>query len=410
MLTLHARWVLPMAGPALDNGWVAVAGDRIAAVGHERPHGARAAGDVDLGRSVLLPGLVNAHTHLELSYLAGAVAPAARFTDWIRQLMALRRNQPEPAAEAILGPMRAAIAQLRRDGTALVGDVSNTLVSVAALGKAGQPAAVFFEQVRFRAAEAEAAMAAADARLAAVATPPGVRVSLAAHAPYSVSPKLFQLIRQELERDLVARTSVHVAESREEVALVERGTGPWRDLLEEIGAWDPEWTPPGCGPIEYLDRMRVIGERTLAVHCVQATRADLERIAARRATIVTCPRSNRHVGAGEPPVEAFYASGAAVAIGTDSLASAPDLSIWPELAEMRRLAPGVPAARLLDSATRVGAECLGFGSDFGTIEPGKQAALVAVTVPPGIETAAEVEEYLVSGIDAAAIRWVGGPR
>jgi cytosine/adenosine deaminase-related metal-dependent hydrolase len=235
-------------------------------------------------------------------------------------------------------------------------------------------------------------------------------VSLAPHAPYSVSPKLFQLIRQELERDLVARTSVHVAESREEVALVERGTGPWRDLLEEIGAWDPEWTPPGCGPIEYLDRMRVIGERTLAVHCVQATRADLERIAARRATIVTCPRSNRHVGAGEPPVEAFYASGAAVAIGTDSLASAPDLSIWPELAEMRRLAPGVPAARLLDSATRVGAECLGFGSDFGTIEPGKQAALVAVTVPPGIETAAEVEEYLVSGIDAAAIRWVGGPR
>jgi cytosine/adenosine deaminase-related metal-dependent hydrolase len=363
--------------------------------------------DVDFGRAVLLPGLVNAHTHLELSYLAGAVAPAARFTDWIRQLMALRRMQPEPAAPAILGPMRDDIAQLRRDGTAIVGDVSNTLVSVPALAEAGQPAAVFFEQVRFRAVDAEAALSAAAGRLAGLTAPPDVRVALAPHAPYSVSPRLFQLLRHELDRDPFARTSVHVAESREEATLLERGTGAWRDLLEELRAWDPEWTPPGCSPVEYLDRMRVLGERVLAVHCVQASFADLGRIAGRRATIVTCPRSNRHVGVGSPPITEFYASGAAVAIGTDSRASAPDLSIWPELAEMRRLAPGVPASRLLESATRVGAECLGFGADFGTIEAGKRAALVAVSVPPGVETASEVEEYLVSGVETDAVRWAG---
>jgi cytosine/adenosine deaminase-related metal-dependent hydrolase len=408
MLTFRARWVLPIAGPPLDDGWVAVAGDRVAAVGHERRRSARGgAVEVDLGRAVLLPGLVNAHTHLELSYLAGAVPPAARFTDWISQLMALRREQPEPDAAAILGPMHDDIASLRRQGTALVGDVSNTLVSVPALGEAAQPAAVFFELVRLRAADAESVLASAGDRLSALKVPRDIRVSLAPHAPYSVSPMLFQLIRRGLERDPFSRTSVHLGESAEEVELLEHGTGPWRSLLEDLGAWDDEWVAPGCGPVEYLDRMRVLGERLLAVHGVQLSSEDLARLAARRSTLVTCPRSNRHVGVGAPPIEAFYRSGVAVAIGTDSRASAQDLSIWPELAEMRRLAPGVPASRLLESATRIGAECLGFGDEFGTIEPGKRAALVAVTVPHGIGDAAAVEEYLVSGITPDAIRWAG---
>jgi cytosine/adenosine deaminase-related metal-dependent hydrolase len=409
MLTLRARWVLPVAGPPLDEGWVAVEDGRIAAVGHERRSGSGdgAAADVDLGRSVLLPGLVNAHTHLELSYLAGAVPPAARFTDWIRQVMALRREQRDPGAAAILEPMRADIARLRRLGTALVGDVSNTLVSVPALADAAQPAAVFFEQVRFRSAGAETVVAAATERVAALPASGEVRVSLAPHAPYSVSPRLFQSIRRELDRDPFARTSVHLAESTEEMELLERGSGPWRSLLEELGAWDESWVPPRCGPVEYLDRMRVLDERVLVVHGVQLSRADLERLVARRTTLVTCPRSNAHVGVGSPPIEAFYRSGVAVAIGTDSRASAPDLSVWNELAEVRRHASEVPAARLIESATRIGAECLGFGAELGTIEPGKRAALVAVSVPPGVETAVAVEEYLVGGIDPDTVRWAG---
>jgi len=408
MFTLRARWVLPIAAPPLEDGWVAVANGRIVAVGRERRRSARAGtADVDLGRAVLLPGLVNAHTHLELSYLAGAVPPAGRFTDWIRQLMALRRTQPDPGSPAILEPMRADIAGLRRDGTALVGDISNTLVSVPALGEAGQAAAVFFEQVKLRASEGDAIASAAAERLSALSVPPDVRVSLAAHAPYSVSPRLFQSIRRDLDRDPFARTSVHLGESAEELELLAQGTGPWRQLLEDLGAWDDEWVAPGCGPVEYLDRMRFLGERVLAVHAVQLSRLELERLAERRATVVTCPRSNHHVGVGDPPIEAFYQAGVSVAVGTDSRASAPDLSIWPELAAMRRLAPGVPAEHLLRSATQVGAEALGFGAEFGTIEPGKRAALVAVSVPASIEDAFSAQEYLVSGIDPETIRWAG---
>jgi cytosine/adenosine deaminase-related metal-dependent hydrolase len=408
MLTFRARWVLPIAGPPVEDGWVAVAGGRIAAVGRERRRTVRAeTADVDLGRVALLPGLVNAHTHLELSYLAGAVPPAGRFTDWIRGVMALRREQPDASADAILDPMREAIAALPRQGTALVGDISNTLVSVAALGEAGQPAAVFYELIRLRAADADALVAGAVDRLAALVLPPHVRVSLTPHAPYSVSPRLFQAIRRVRDRDPFGRMSVHLAESPEETELLDAGTGAWRQLLDELRAWDDTWIAPGCGTVEYLDRMRVLDDRTLAVHAVQCSRTDLDRLAALGTTVVTCPRSNRYVGVGDPPVAACYAAGVRVAVGTDSLASAPDLSVWPELGAMRRLAPEVPAARLLESATRVGADALGFGSELGTIEPGKRAALVAVPIPPSIRDVAGVQEYLVSGIDPGDARWVG---
>jgi aminodeoxyfutalosine deaminase len=119
--------------------------------------------------------------------------------------------------------------------------------------------------------------------------------------------------------------------------------------------------------------------------------------------VVTCPRSNRWTGAGTPPIERFYASGVRVAIGTDSLASVEDLNLFAEMATVHRLAPAVPAGRILASATRDGAVALGFADDYGTIEPGKRADLIAVAVPTGIE---DVEQYLLSGIEPQAIRWL----
>jgi cytosine/adenosine deaminase-related metal-dependent hydrolase len=133
------------------------------------------------------------------------------------------------------------------------------------------------------------------------------------------------------------------------------------------------------------------------------TSDDLRRLAGRGTTLVTCPRSNRHTGAGAPPVDAFYGAGVRVAIGTDSLASTPDLSIFAELAALRELAPSVPASALLDSATRQGSRALGFDKDLGTIEAGKLARLIAVHAPAGTR---DVEEYLVSGIAQEQITWV----
>jgi 5-methylthioadenosine/S-adenosylhomocysteine deaminase len=121
------------------------------------------------------------------------------------------------------------------------------------------------------------------------------------------------------------------------------------------------------------------------------------------ATVVTCPRSNRWVGVGYPPLERFYRSGVTVAIGTDSLASVEDLNLFSELKTMRYLAPAIPARKLLESATLVGAKALGLERELGSITPGKQAGLLAVALPKGV---ADVEEYLVSGIEPSQITWV----
>jgi cytosine/adenosine deaminase-related metal-dependent hydrolase len=196
---------------------------------------------------------------------------------------------------------------------------------------------------------------------------------------------------------------MHVGESLEEVTFLTGGAGPWRDLLQELGAWESSWEPPSCGPVAYLERLGVLGPTLLAVHAVHLTDAELSTLARHGSTVVTCPRSNAWTGAGDPPVARFYASGVRVAIGTDSLASVPDLSVFAELAALRALAPDVPARALLHSATRAGAEALGYADRFGAIQAGSSADLIAVDLPPGVD---DVEEYLVSGVEPGQLRWL----
>jgi cytosine/adenosine deaminase-related metal-dependent hydrolase len=167
--------------------------------------------------------------------------------------------------------------------------------------------------------------------------------------------------------------------------------------------WNPVWASPGVSPVQYLDDLGLLSPRALAVHGVQMSAVDLDRLAARRTTLVTCPRSNAYTGAGTPPIERFYASKVPIAVGTDSLASTPDLNVFAELAAIRALARDVPASMLLDSATRQGARALGLEADYGTIAPGKRARLISVSLPPGV---GDVEEYLLSGIQPEQIAWL----
>jgi cytosine/adenosine deaminase-related metal-dependent hydrolase len=197
--------------------------------------------------------------------------------------------------------------------------------------------------------------------------------------------------------------SVHLGESVEETELLESGSGPWRGMLQTMGVWRDDWAIPGCGPVEFLDRHGVIDARTLVVHGVQFDAAALARVREIGATLVTCPRSNRWVGVGYPPIERFYQSGVQVAVGTDSLASVEDLNLFAELKTMRWLAPTVPAGRILESATLVGARALGLDGELGTLAAGKRAEIVAVTLPGAVN---DIEEYLVNGIEPAQIAWV----
>jgi cytosine/adenosine deaminase-related metal-dependent hydrolase len=406
LIRYHAAWVLPVSEPPLRDGWVAVDRGRIVAVGRRAPGDARAepgVEDVDLGHVALMPGLVNAHTHLELSYMHDRVPPASDFVTWIRGVVDTRRQQPDARAPEILEGVERAIAHAIACGTAVVGDISNTLVPFEPLARSELAGVVFYEILRFNAPDPAAVVDQACRSIEALTPTERVRASLAAHAPYSVAPLVFRAIRRAMDKDPFAPCSVHLSESPAEVEFIQSGTGPWRRFLEDVGAWNAAWVPPASSPVEYLDASGFLHERLIAVHGVQMTEKDLARLAARRMTLVTCPRSNGHTGAGAPPLGEFYASGVRVAIGTDSLASAPDLNVFAELATLRALAPSVPAASMIESATKNGAVALGFDADYGTIEAGKRARLLAVTVTPGV---GDVEEYLVSGIRPDQLRWV----
>lgn len=395
MQTYRAKWVLPVSGRPLENGWVTTERGRVVAVGAGRADGAV----TDLGDVALLPAFVNAHTHLELSWMAGRVPPATSMPEWIRAMFAVRADAP--GAADIDAAIRTAITGAMQSGTALFGDITNTLAAVPQLEALSADALVFRELVGFSALDpsklvADAWAAPEKHRELIQRINSRCFFSVVAHAPYSVSPALFGAIAAA-KGD--APLTVHVGESPEEMEFLETGTGPFRALLERLGVWDPAWRAPQCGPIEYLERCGYLTPGMLAVHGTHLSDADLARLRDAGGVLVTCPRSNVWVGGGAPDASRFYQSGVRVAVGTDSLASAPNLHMLDELAALRRVAPGVPAARLIESATLIGAEALGFARDFGSIEPGRRAVFAAVTVPLNVT---DVEEYLVGGDAHAA--------
>jgi cytosine/adenosine deaminase-related metal-dependent hydrolase len=403
MTDFRAAWVCPIAHAPIRDGWFRVENGIIAEVGapgSEAPPGAR-----DLGRVAVLPGLVNAHTHLELSHLRGRVPPAAEFVDWLRQLIIARGTSVERDDDAdVIAAARTAAREAHECGTVALGDISNSLVSVQALADGSLEALVFHELLGFKDVEGRGVGETRAKRVAAAARAAAhVRISVAPHAPYSTSAGLFRAIRREVDASSVRVTSVHVGESVGELALLRDGTGPWPGMLRMMRVMPDEWTPPGLDPVAYLDSLGVLDAHTLVVHGVQLQSSALERLAAIGCTLVTCPRSNQWVGVGVPPIDRFYASGVAVAVGTDSLASVDDLNVFQELKAMRWIAPRVAARRLLESATRTGAAALGLADTLGTIEAGKRSALIAIDLPGAIE---DVEEFLVSGISERQVRWV----
>jgi aminodeoxyfutalosine deaminase len=391
MTRVRAAWACPIAQPPIRDAVIEIEDGVIRGV--SAGAGRRGPDCRDLGNVVLLPGLINAHTHLELSWLRGRVPPASRFTDWVKTLFAIRGRPTAEMSDAQVGAIDDAITEAQATGTVAVGDVSNSLRTVEPMRRHNLDGVVFHELLGF--AERGGALLDATRELRAAATAAGARLSLAPHAPYSTSPELFDAIRAAVNETACPIMSVHLGESPEEVEFLEKGTGPWRSMLEAIGAWRDDWQPPGCDPVTYLDRRGLIDANTLVIHGVQFDDGALARLAGIGATVVTCPRSNHWVGVGYPPIERFYQSGVSVAVGTDSLASVDDLNLFTELKTMRWLAPEVPASKLLESATLAGARALGLANELGSLTPGKRAQMIAVRLPAQV---ADVEEYLLGGI------------
>jgi cytosine/adenosine deaminase-related metal-dependent hydrolase len=384
---LRASWVLPISAPPIADGAVTVEQERITWVGAVREAAAPKDGITDLGDTILMPGTVNAHCHLELSHLAGRLPRERGFVGWVEALVNERGRTPR---EEIRRQAAEAMASLRACGTAALGDVSNALDHLDLLEGAGLDAVVFYELLAWDPARAAEVARGAQQRLAGLAAAGNghVRVRLAAHAPYSVSPALFEALR-----GAGGPAAVHLAESPDETAFIERGGGALAAFLERRGLGHVRFQGTGTSPVQHLEALGVLRPGLLAAHCVQVDARDRDTLARRGVQVVLCPRSNRNLGVGLPPLPELLRDGVPLALGTDSLASVESLDVLDDAAVLHRAYPDVEPAALVHMATSGGARALGL-AELGSLAPGKRAATLACTEARGVR---DPYAFLVSG-------------
>jgi cytosine/adenosine deaminase-related metal-dependent hydrolase len=378
--TLTARWVFPVSGPPLPCGTVTVRGETIEAV---HPRGERTA-DEDLGNVALVPGLVNAHTHLDLTGARGQIQPTDpdHFTDWLRGVIAYRRTRsPEQTAADI----RAGLAECLRFGTTLVGDISSDGESWDAVAGANTRAVVFREMIGVTTDRAVAADTAARQWLDAHPDTATCRTGVSPHAPYSAVASLF-LVAGVWKR--VAAT--HVAEAYAEREFLREGTGAFADFLAGLGLPAPEGRAET--PEQVLALLRK-PPRVVVAHANYVWRGRARDFTPNQ-SVAYCPRTHAAFKHWPHPFREFLARGVRVCLGTDSLASNPDLDILAEARFVHAKYPDFPGDQLLRMVTLAGADALGWADECGSLEAGKSADVVAVPLPD--RDAADPHELLFS--------------
>ncbi|MDB4985008.1 MAG: Adenosine deaminase [Myxococcaceae bacterium] len=378
MRAYAASWVitgLPGDAPLRDGAVVLDDGARIVAVGRASELRAQySAASWSDEHAILLPGLVNAHVHLELSKLRGETRSGGGFGPWVSSLMERRAALlPEQDADAIDG----GISELLRSGTAAVGEVSNTLASVELLGSAPILGRVFHEVFGLQREAAAAMLTQAKRTRGQIATwPRNLSYALAPHTVYSLHPEtLREVVHGALARG--ERTSLHLSEHSAERAFLRDGTGPFADFLALRGAPLGDFSAPGSSPVAYAAELGVLGSHVIAIHLCDTLPAELQRVRELGCQAVLCPRSNLFIELKLPPLLDILRAGLLPGLGTDSLASNTTLDVLAEAAALRDRFPQVEPGLLISMATWYGAQALGLSHRVGALKPGLSPGLLA---------------------------------
>lgn len=396
-IRLRARYVFSGVDEPRPGGAVVLRGDRIVAV---EPHVSGRAAQ-DLGNVAILPGLVNAHAHLELSDCDRPIGrPGIAFAKWIDELIRWRLAEPHSAEAAIA----AGLAECVRQGVVAVADIVQPGWPAAPFRAAPIDSAAFLELIG---PMPESVVPELEFATGHLAQGTGVRLlGLSPHAPHTVHDDLLDAI-VKLSAQSGVRLGMHLAESREEMELLRSGTGPLRDLLADRGRWDPSRFAVPKRPLHYLRRLA----KAASVLVIHGNYLDDEEIAflgrhRARMAAVYCPRSHVHFGHAPYPLAKMLQAGVRVALGTDSRASTPDLSVLAEMRCAARQHPDVPPAAILGMATLDAAHALGLDQDLGSLEPGKRADLTLVELPEGPE--ADPYRLLLDSDTRVVGRWYHG--
>ncbi|MEP6902737.1 MAG: amidohydrolase family protein [Actinomycetota bacterium] len=388
MKILTADYVLPISAGLIENGAVAFEKDKIVAVGTIKEISKKfpEAGRENFGEAAILPGFVNAHSHLEITAMRGFLDEFdADFTSW---LLTLNKTRAEKLTDedvqnaAILGAVEGAHA-----GVTTFGDIGrfgkNGFEALKKVGLRG----VVFQETEFspddKTAETDflklkekfLALKESETEL--------VKMGLSPHSPYTVGAKLFERIAEYAIENNV-KITIHAAESVDEEDLMRKGTGFFASLHQKFGF---QWKSPHCSSIEYLDKLGVLKAKPLLAHCVKVSDRDIDLIKKTGSRIAHCPKSNAKFGHGIAPFEKFLNKQISVGFGSDSVASNNICDILEEARFATLLARNLPARKrflhakeIIETATLGGARALGLENETGSLEAGKQADFAVVSL------------------------------
>lgn len=386
-----APWVVPVCRPIIVDGGVAVAAGKIVAVEglHRLQQQFPQAEVIPYPASALTPALVNGHIHLELSHLAelSSIPFLGTFTSWISRLLQLRdtlgatSELAEQMANQVANEQYAA-------GVSVLADIGNTLIS--------RHLASPFPGILFPFKEYLGLAAFTLEKNALRLQQEPAEALCSGHAPYSTHARLLQQLKARAA-SLGHVFPIHTAEPLAEGEMIRQGRGELVEFVRQRGFWDGSFVARGSGgSIHYLHDLGVLDARTLCIHAIHVSAEEIRILAGEGAKVCLCPGSNQFLGTGHAPVQQYLENGILPALGTDSLASNPELSIWREMQILAEAHAAVDTAAIFAMATRGGAEALGLDSRLGTLEPGKDADLLSVSLPQKKMTAAQVYDYLVT--------------
>ncbi len=371
-MIIRARTVVTMAGDPIENGAVFVQGNKIVGVGRfddlRRDHRGEL---LDLGERVLLPGLINAHCHLDYTILGGKIGPHHSFADWIRAINAEKAKLTE---QDYVASINGGFAEAERFGTTTIANLTAFPKLIAAIRESLRTW-WFGELIDVRNPEQAAEIVDVAVENLSSASHWG----LAPHAPFTASPRLYARC-EEIARQRDALLTTHLAESRDEMLMFRDGTGPTFDFLKSIRR-----PMDDCGretPVARFLQTRMIDDRWIIAHLNELDAGDYDLLeTAPKFHIAHCPRSHRFFQHAPFALERLRALGFNICLGTDSLASNSDLSLFSEMRELLRAHRSVSPREALEMATAHGAAALHQPNCLGRLCPGAYADMIALPVP-----------------------------
>lgn len=402
---LHrAAWLIPVSNPPIENGAVLVEGNLIREVGSYPDLKAYVFSDtkvLDHGDAALVPALVNAHTHLELSCLAGKLPlPQESFRHWLYRILDLRSSLHPDVLQKAVGDT---LGELISTGCISCLDITNG----ASLGTEFRPQFpkrfVFWELLGFNEQDLFSLMSPEIRSCFHHYLTQNKRISIGAHSCYATSASLIRQAKRWC-KDRGFPFTIHVAEHEDEVEFLRTGTGFCREILETLGRWTPAWDPPHLTPVAYLEKLGVLDSRTILVHAVHLSDEDWEIVSRNRSSVCFCPRSNENLQVGLPNITKCFDLGIRAVLGTDSLASNRDLSLMAEAQFLLSRYPQIPPSKVIQMMTLDGAKASGEDKYFGSLEPGKTSLFLIVPLPP-YAASHELHEAVIYSSNKGAWRW-----